>query len=206
MPNGTVHSGCTDPTQATAQLIIVLVSMIQNSGAGDNNFVKWKGPLRSDWPKWLYRSKRTTFKGGPKLSGWIELRWPLPLIQTGILGQIEELFWIARWAVQSFFTFGYVRNNSVTSQHGGLEISSSGFELAWNCVVFRVFPAVFARLFVTQQRRRNGRRLVHKVMNNGYEMLEKARFFFWRTCQFRAILRVYHFHFGISLVKMFFRS
>ena len=35
-------------------------------------------------------------------------------------------------------------------------------------VVFRVFPAVFARLFVTQQRRRNGRRLVHKLMNNGF--------------------------------------
>ena len=40
MPNGTVHSGCTDPTQATAQMIIVLASTIQNSGAGDNNFVK----------------------------------------------------------------------------------------------------------------------------------------------------------------------
>ena len=65
----------------------------------------------------------------------------------------------------------------MTSQHGGLEISPSGLELAWKSVVFRVFPAVFSRLFVTQQRRRNGRRLVHKVMNNGFEMLEKARFF-----------------------------
>ena len=32
--------------------------------------------------------------------------------------------------------------------------SSSGFELAWESVVFRVFPAVFARLSVTQQRRK----------------------------------------------------
>ena len=48
--------------------------------------------------------------------------------------------------------------------------------------MFRVFPAVFARLFVTKQRRRNGRRLVHKVMNNGLEMLAKVRFFFWCTC------------------------
>ena len=43
MPNGTVHSGCTDPTQATERLVIVLVRRIQNSGTGDNNFVKWKG-------------------------------------------------------------------------------------------------------------------------------------------------------------------
>ena len=62
--------------------------------------------------------------------------------------------------------------------------SSSGFELAWESVVFRVFPAVFARLSVTQQRRRNARRLVHKVMKNGFEMLEKVRFFFSCTCQF----------------------
>ena len=45
--NGTVHSGCTDPTQSTARLI-VLVRRIQNSGTGDNNFVKWKGTFRSD--------------------------------------------------------------------------------------------------------------------------------------------------------------
>ena len=55
--------------------------------------------------------------------------------------------------------------------------SSSVFELAWEYVVFRAFPAVFARLFVTQQRRRNARRLVRKVMKNGFELLEKLRFF-----------------------------
>ena len=49
--NGTVHSGCTDPTQATARLVIVLASRIQKSGTGDNNFVKWKGTFRSDRPK-----------------------------------------------------------------------------------------------------------------------------------------------------------
>ena len=42
VPNGKVHSGCTDPTQATACLLIVLVSRIQKSGTGDNNLVKWK--------------------------------------------------------------------------------------------------------------------------------------------------------------------
>ena len=61
----------------------------------------------------------------------------------------------------------------MTSQHGGLEISSRGFELVGKSVVFRVFPAVFARLLVMQQRRGNGRRLVHKMRNNGFEMLEK---------------------------------
>ena len=50
VPNGTVHSGCTDPTQATARLVIVLVTRIQKSGTG-NNFVKWKGTFRSDRPK-----------------------------------------------------------------------------------------------------------------------------------------------------------
>ena len=43
MPNGTVYSGCTDPTQATAGLVIILVSRIQKSGTGDNKFVKLKG-------------------------------------------------------------------------------------------------------------------------------------------------------------------
>ena len=43
VPNWTVHSGCTDPTQATARLVIVLVRRIQKSGIGDNNFVKCKG-------------------------------------------------------------------------------------------------------------------------------------------------------------------
>ena len=43
MPNGTVHSGCTDPTQATARLVIVHESRIQKSGTANNNFVSWKG-------------------------------------------------------------------------------------------------------------------------------------------------------------------
>ena len=50
-PNGTVLSGYTDATQATARLVIVLVSRIQKSGIGDDNFVKWKGKFRSNRPK-----------------------------------------------------------------------------------------------------------------------------------------------------------
>ena len=67
--NGTVHSGCSDSTQATARLVIVLVSRIQKSGTGDNNFVEWKETFRSDRSKW------TTFKAAPKYSGRIKPKW-----------------------------------------------------------------------------------------------------------------------------------
>ena len=50
-PNGSVHSGCTDPTQATVRLVIVLVTRIQGSSTGNNNFVKWRGTSRSYRPK-----------------------------------------------------------------------------------------------------------------------------------------------------------
>ena len=55
VPSGTIHSGYTDPTQATARLVIVLVSRIQKSGTGDNNFVKWKGTFRSYRPTEMTR-------------------------------------------------------------------------------------------------------------------------------------------------------
>ena len=42
VPNGTVHSFCTDPSQATVCLVIVLVRRIQKRGTWGNNFVKWK--------------------------------------------------------------------------------------------------------------------------------------------------------------------
>ena len=51
MPNGTIHCSCTDSTQATARLVIILLSRLQKSGTGDNNFVKWKGTFRSDRTK-----------------------------------------------------------------------------------------------------------------------------------------------------------
>ena len=56
VPSGTSHSGCTDPTQAAARLVIVLVSRIQKSGTRNNNFVKWKDTFRSDRPKLPDRS------------------------------------------------------------------------------------------------------------------------------------------------------
>ena len=79
VPNGTVHSGCTNPTQATISLmVIVLVSRIQNSGTGGNNFVKLKEIFWSDWPKWPDQSKRTTFKAGPEYSSQTKPKWSVP--------------------------------------------------------------------------------------------------------------------------------
>ena len=51
--NGTVYYSVTDQTKATASWVIVpvhVVSRIQISGPGENNFVKWKGTFRSDRP------------------------------------------------------------------------------------------------------------------------------------------------------------
>ena len=43
MPNGTVRSGCTDPTQATARLVIILVSRIKRSVLGTTILSNGKG-------------------------------------------------------------------------------------------------------------------------------------------------------------------
>ena len=84
--NETVHIRCTDPTQATAHLVIVLV-IIQKSGTGDNDFVKGKGAFRSDRPKWPVRSKWTTFKAGPEYSGRTKPKWSVPFdVPTEISG------------------------------------------------------------------------------------------------------------------------
>ena len=98
VPNGAVHSGCTDLTQATARLVIVLVSRIQKSGTGDNNFAKWKRTSRSDRPKWPDRSKGTTFKAGPEYSGRTKPKWSVPFDvptkMSWILGWMERAQWL----------------------------------------------------------------------------------------------------------------
>ena len=90
MSSGAVHSGCTDATQATARLVIVLLSRIQKSDTGDNNFVKWKGTFGSDRRKRRDRLKWTTFKAGPEYSGWTKPKWSVPFDvpteMSGILG------------------------------------------------------------------------------------------------------------------------
>ena len=65
------HSSCTDPTQATARLVIVIVSRTQASGTADNNFVKWKGTFRYDRQKW------------PGLSQWRPSSKVVPNIVVG---------------------------------------------------------------------------------------------------------------------------
>ena len=70
-----VHSRCTDPTQATMRLVIVLVSRKQKRGTGDNNFVKLKGTFWSEQPKWPDQSKWTT--RGPKYSGQTKPKWSI---------------------------------------------------------------------------------------------------------------------------------
>ena len=103
--SGTVHSGCIDPTEATARLVIVLVRSMQKSGTRDNNSVKWKGTFRSD-RKW------TTFKGVPKYSGRTEPKRSVPIWFlteiSGILGWMESVlgFWIP-WVDSGFQTPGF---------------------------------------------------------------------------------------------------
>ena len=70
-----VHSGCTDPTHATARLAFVLVSRIQKKGTGDDNFSNGKGYFG---PKWPDRSKWTTFKAGHEYSGRTRLKRSVP--------------------------------------------------------------------------------------------------------------------------------
>ena len=77
MPSGTVHSSCTDQTKATASLVIVLVSRIQISGPGENNFVKWKETFRSDRLDQIrsvsvkgLHSQSETIRACPK-AGWL---------------------------------------------------------------------------------------------------------------------------------------
>ena len=53
-------------TQPKPQHVIVLVSRIQKSSTGNNNFVKWRGTFRSD--------RKKTFRAGPEYSGHTKLK------------------------------------------------------------------------------------------------------------------------------------
>ena len=78
MSNETVHSGCTDQTQATARLVIVLErSRTQKIGAGDNTLPNGKGHF----------GQRATFKAGPEYSGRTKAKWSvLFAVSTEISG------------------------------------------------------------------------------------------------------------------------
>ena len=75
MPNGILHSGYTDKTQATARLVIVLEKKWRWR---QQLFWTGTGTLRFDRPKWEDRSKWTTFKGSPKHCGRTEPKWSVP--------------------------------------------------------------------------------------------------------------------------------
>ena len=70
--------------------LLVLVSRIEKSGTGDNNFGKWKATFRSDRPKWPDQSQWTTFKAGPEYSGRTKPKWSVPFDEpteiSGLLG------------------------------------------------------------------------------------------------------------------------
>ena len=83
-------SGCTDPTQATARLVIVHVGRIQKSGTGDNNLVKWKGAFRSERSKWTMQLQIPI---GPNRNGPFHWMYQPKLI-SGILGWMESAHWI----------------------------------------------------------------------------------------------------------------
>ena len=74
--------------------LLGLVSRIEKSGTGDNNFGKWKGTFRSDRLKWPDRSQWTTFKAGPEYSGRTKPKWAVPFDVpteiTGIFGWMES--------------------------------------------------------------------------------------------------------------------
>ena len=67
--------------QATARLVIVLLSSIQKSGTGDNG--------KPDRPKWPDCSKWTTSKAGPEYSGRTKPKWSVPLdVSTEMFSEI----------------------------------------------------------------------------------------------------------------------
>ena len=74
--------------------LLGLVSRIEKSGTGDNNFGKWKGTFRSDRPKWPDQSQWTTFKAGPEYSGRTKPKWSVPFDEppeiSGLLGWMES--------------------------------------------------------------------------------------------------------------------
>ena len=102
IPNGTIHWSCTDSTQATARLVIILLSRLQKSVTGDNNFVKWKGTFRSDRTK-----SSVTGQSGPSSKlvpsipvgpnrnrPFLVMHQPKFPKFSGILGLMESIPWV----------------------------------------------------------------------------------------------------------------
>ena len=111
VPNGTVYSGSTDPSQGTAHLVIALVSRIQKSSTWDNTFVKWnyRHFSSTDW-------NDQTGQSGPLskviLIILVEPNWngPFPLISNqnfqnfGLNERCPKSAWIDEYAPLSIVT------------------------------------------------------------------------------------------------------
>ena len=90
------HSSCTNPTQATACLLTVLVNRIQKSGSGDNNFVKWKRDISVQMTKMTRPVKEDHLQSPSRIfwSDQCKQKWSIPFdVPTemyGILGWMEN--------------------------------------------------------------------------------------------------------------------
>ena len=106
--------------------LLVLVSRIEKSGTGDNNFGKWKGTFRSDRPKWPDRSQWTTFKAGPEYSGRTKPKWSVPFDEpTEISGLLD---WMEIAPRIGFYQLSLL-NNFISYPQGALHLACS--RAAW---------------------------------------------------------------------------
>ena len=79
--NSTFRLHTPDPNHHT--LVIVLVSRMQKSSSGDNNFVKWRGTFRSDRPTEMTRPvKGPPSKLVPNIPVWPNWNGPCRLISN----------------------------------------------------------------------------------------------------------------------------
>ena len=111
--------------------LLGLVSRIEKSGTGDNNFGKWKGTFRSDRPKWPDRSQWTTFKAGPEYSGRTKPKWSVPFDVpteiTGVLGWMESAPVIMPFSDGILYYWsGWYRNTQSFSKFGQRWLASWG--------------------------------------------------------------------------------
>ena len=75
-----VHSSYTDPIQAAACLLTVLVNRIQKSGSGDNNFVKWKRDISVQLTKMTRPVKEDHLQSRSRIfrSDQCKQKWSIP--------------------------------------------------------------------------------------------------------------------------------
>ena len=98
--------------------LLGLVSRIEKSSTGDNNFGKWKGTFRFDRPKWPDRLQQTAFKAGPEYSSRTKPKWTIPFDESteisGLLGWMESALWVRCMSCRSWhFVLIYLQFYSI---------------------------------------------------------------------------------------------